>query len=111
MDEAQYLADRVAIISHGEIVSEGSPDTIAGRDTMRARIRFRVAGDTRRPNIGETPLPDGSYEIRVEDPTTPVHELTGWALQHGLRLEALEVSRPSLEDVYLDITGGDEDGS
>jgi ABC-2 type transport system ATP-binding protein len=108
MDEAQYLADRVAIISHGEIVSEGTPDTIAGRDTMRARIRFRVTEGPKLPALGQTELPDGSYEIRADDPTEPVHALTGWALDGGIRLEVLEVSRPSLEDVYLEITDGDE---
>jgi ABC-2 type transport system ATP-binding protein len=109
MDEAQYLADRVAVISHGEIVAEGTPDTLAGRDTMRARIRFRVAGDgATAPALGQVRLDDGSFEIRAEDPTRPVHELTGWALAEGIQLEVLEVTRPSLEDVYLDITGGEE---
>jgi ABC-2 type transport system ATP-binding protein len=109
MDEAQYLANRVAVISHGEIVAEGSPDTLAGRDTMRARIRFRVSGDgATPPDLGQIRLDDGSFEIRAEDPTGPVHELTGWALAGGVLLEVLEVSRPSLEDVYLDITGGEE---
>lgn len=109
MDEAQYLANRVAVISHGEIVAEGPPDTLAGRDTMRARIRFRVAGDgATPPNLGQVRLDDGSFEIRAEDPTKPVHELTGWALAGGIDLEVLEVTRPSLEDVYLDITGGEE---
>ena len=110
MDEAQYLADRVAIISHGEIVSEGTPDTIAGRDQMRARIRFRVAGDGAAPDLGQARLDDGSFEIRADDPTQPVHDLTRWALENDVRLEVLEVTRPSLEDVYLDITGGDEGG-
>ncbi len=109
MDEAQYLANRVAVISHGEIVAEGPPDTLAGRDTMRARIRFRVASDgATPPDLGQARLDDGSFEIRAEDPTAPVHELTGWALAEGIQLEVLEVSRPSLEDVYLDITGGEE---
>ncbi len=108
MDEAQYLADRVAIIAHGELVSEGTPDTIAGRDTMRARIRFRVADGAQPPDLGQAELPDGSFEIRAEDPTRPVHQLTGWALDGGVRFEVLEVSRPSLEDVYLEITGGEE---
>jgi ABC-2 type transport system ATP-binding protein len=109
MDEAQYLANRVAVIAKGEIVAEGTPDTIAGRDTMLARIRFRVAGNGATvPDLGQAALEDGSFEIRAEDPTKPVHDLTAWALDGGGRLEVLEVSRPSLEDVYLDITGGEE---
>ena len=109
MDEAQYLANRVAVIAKGEIVAEGTPDTIAGRDTMLARIRFRVAEKgANPPDLGQTALDDGSFEIRAEDPTKPVHDLTGWALDGGARLDVLEISRPSLEDVYLDITGGEE---
>jgi len=105
MDEAQVLADRVAIISHGEIVVEGPPDTLAGRDQMLARIRFRVSDGLRPPELGQTPLPDGSFEIRADDPVKPVHELTTWALTAGARLDGFEVTRPSLEDVYLEITG------
>ena len=48
------------------------------------------------------PVPD-------TDPASPLHELTGWALEHGLQFETLEVSRPSLEDVYLEITRGQGD--
>ncbi len=104
MDEAQYLADRVAIISHGEIVSEGTPATIAGRDQMLARIRFRVSDGAMAPDLGQTRLDDGSFEIRADDPTKLVHDLTGWALECGVPLDGLEVTQPSLEDVYLEIT-------
>jgi ABC-2 type transport system ATP-binding protein len=109
MDEAQVLADRVAIISKGEIVVEGPPDTLAGRDAMQARIRYRLpAGAPEPPALGQTPQADGSFEIRADDPTATLHELTGWALQAGVRFETLDVTRPSLEDVYLEITGTDE---
>ncbi|MEO8292668.1 MAG: ABC transporter ATP-binding protein [Actinomycetota bacterium] len=109
MDEAQVLADRVAIIARGEIVVEGPPDTLAGRDAMRARIRFRLAAPTENPpDLGQEPRGDGTFEIRAEDPTRALHELTGWALETGARFETLDVTRPSLEDVYLEITGGEE---
>jgi ABC-2 type transport system ATP-binding protein len=111
MDEAQHLADRVAIIARGEIVVEGPPDTLAGRDAMQARIRYRLpAGVQGVPDLGQEPRGDGSFEVRADDPTRALYELTGWALEHGVRFETLDVTRPSLEDVYLEITGG-EDGT
>jgi len=110
MDEAQYLAGRVAILAKGEIVAEGPPDTLAGRDAMQARIRFRLPeGAPEPPAFGQVPQPDGSREIRADDPTRSLHDLTGWALDAGLRFEALDVTRPSLEDVYLEITGGERE--
>jgi len=109
MDEAQYLAQRVAVIKRGEIVAEGPPDSLGGRAAMKTRIRFRLpAGATDTPGLGETPLPDGSFEIAIDDATRTTHELTGWALEHGFSFESLEVTRPSLEDVYLALTGGEE---
>ena len=109
MDEAQVLATRVAIIAKGMIVAEGPPDTLAGRDAMHARIRVRVPpGSPELPSLGQTVQADGVMEIRAEDPTRALHELTGWAIDAGVRFETLDVTRPSLEDVYLEITGGEE---
>ncbi len=109
MDEAQYLAQRVAVIKGGEIVAEGPPDSLGGRAVMKTRIGFRLpTGTTDRPGLGESPLPDGSFEISADDATRTTHELTGWALGRGLSFESLEVARPSLEDVYLELTGGEE---
>ena len=110
MDEAQNLADEVAIINRGEIVAQGSPATLGGRDTAATRLRFRLP-----ENAGELPqrlraaagIGGGMVELATEDPTGALHDLTGWALQRGIRLDDLEVSRPSLEDVYLEITGGE----
>jgi ABC-2 type transport system ATP-binding protein len=108
MDEAQFLADRLAILAHGEIVAEGTPETIAGRDHMKAKVVFRIAGDgVDLPSLGQERGEGGSWTIRADDPTRPLHELTGWALERGVTFEALEVTRPSLEDVYLEITGGE----
>ncbi|MEX0989725.1 MAG: ABC transporter ATP-binding protein [Actinomycetota bacterium] len=111
MDEAQYLADRVAIIARGSIVAEGTPDTLGGRDTAKTHIRFRLPAGIAAaglPQIGQRTAPDGAFLAEVEDPVGPLHQLTGWASEHRVRFEVLEVSRPSLEDVYLAITGGDE---
>ena len=89
MDEAQYLADRVAVIRTGEIVAEGPPDTLAGRDACRrgSGSASRPARRTRRLSDG-TVLADGSFEIRADDPTNVVHELTAWALEHGVSFDA-----------------------
>ena len=109
MDEAQYLADRVAVVKAGEIVAEGAPSTIAGRETAATRVRFRVPDGVEVPAIAGAQVvatADGLAELRTEDPTRVLHDLTGWALQDGRALEGIEVSRPSLEDVYLELTGG-----
>jgi ABC-2 type transport system ATP-binding protein len=109
MDEAQYLADRVAVITKGSIVAEGPPDSLAGRDQMRTRVRFRApAGAPAPPDWGQEALPDGSLLIRTHDVTGSTHEVTGWAVDHGFGLELLEVTQPSLEDVYLELTGAEE---
>ena len=109
MDEAQYLADRVTVIAGGQIVAEGAPDTIAGRDRMRTRVRYRApAGSPAFPSWDHEPLPDGSFLQRTDDPTAAAHAVTAWALEQGVRFDVFEVSQPSLEDVYLDLTGGEE---
>ena len=109
MDEAQYLASRVAVIARGEIVAEGPPSTLAGRDTMQTVIRFRLSdGMEGAPPLGQVATGDGTFEVRVDDPTKALHELTGWALEHGTRFDRLEVTQPTLEDVYLELTGGEQ---
>jgi ABC-2 type transport system ATP-binding protein len=109
MDEAQYLADRVVVIAEGRIVAEGPPSSLGGRDQMRTRIRFRLPGGAPVPDGDVVSLPDGSREIDVDAAATTktVHDLTGWALDHGVILEALEVTQPTLEDVYLKLTGSE----
>jgi ABC-2 type transport system ATP-binding protein len=109
MDEAQYLADRVAVIARGVIVAEGTPDAIAGRDRMRTTIRFRVpAGAPEVPDWGQVQAGDGAWVIAADDATRTVHRLTSWAVERDLSFDVLEVSQPSLEDVYLELTGGEE---
>jgi ABC-2 type transport system ATP-binding protein len=109
MDEAQYLAQRVAVIKAGAIVAQGPPDRLGGRSAMKTRIRFRLPpGAPGTPGLGEAQLSDGLLEIQTDDPTRATHELTGWALERGFSFEALEVAQPSLEDVYLELTGGEE---
>jgi ABC-2 type transport system ATP-binding protein len=106
MDEAQALADRVALISGGQIVAEGTPSAIGGRDTALTRIRFALPASAA---VADLPLAasadgDGLVTVQTSEPTATLHELTGWALGHGMVLDRLTVERPSLEDVYLRLT-------
>jgi ABC-2 type transport system ATP-binding protein len=108
MDEAQFLASRVAVIARGEIVAEGPPSTLGGRDTMQTVIRFRLSDHLESvPPLGQIATGDGTFEVHVDDTTKALHELTTWALDHDTRLERLEVTQPTLEDVYLELTGGE----
>ena len=93
LDEAQLLADRVAVIREGRIVSLGTPGELIG-ETARAEIRFRRNGEP--------------VAIETDEPTRVLHELTGEALAAGTVLEQLEVRRPTLEDVYLELVGDSE---
>jgi ABC-2 type transport system ATP-binding protein len=107
MDEAQHLAARVAVIAAGRIVAEGTPATLAGRDTARARLRLRLPdGATLPAGMQAEPTTDGRVELAPENLTTTLHRLTGWAIEHGFELDDLQILRPSLEDVYLQLTEG-----
>jgi ABC-2 type transport system ATP-binding protein len=93
LDEAQAIADRVAIIKNGRIAIEGAPSELGSNaGAARYRIAYRNG--------------KGNVEQETEDPTTLLHELTGAALARGERLEGLTVTRPTLEDVYLELTAG-----
>jgi ABC-2 type transport system ATP-binding protein len=106
MDEAQELADRVAVISGGMIVEEGIPATLGGRDRARARIRFLLPDGY---SAADLPVPatageDGRLVVEADDPTELLYRLTGWAVEHHTALPSLTVDRPSLEDIYLGLT-------
>jgi ABC-2 type transport system ATP-binding protein len=89
LDEAEQLADRVAVLRDGVIVREGSPAELTG-GVVETEIRYTRGGE-------ET-------VERTTDPTTRLHELTAGALARGELLDGLEVRRPTLEDVYLELT-------
>ena len=106
MDEAQHLADRIAIIDRGRIVAEGTPDTLGGRREGMVTIRFDAPAGF---GTGEIPVPglearDGTFQLDTDSPTRVLYELTGWAVQRRIELGHLEMRRPSLEDVYLELT-------
>jgi len=110
MDEAEALADRVAIIARGRIVAAGAPDQIGGRDVGTATIRFRLPAGTSGESlpVAHEEGDDGSVVVRSDDELRTLHALTGWALRGGIDLPGLTVSRTTLEDVYLRLTGDDE---
>jgi ABC-2 type transport system ATP-binding protein len=107
MDEVQFLADRVAVIVRGHIVAEGPPSALGLDHAVRTRIRYRPPSGVEVPDRlrGEA-APDGFVVIEDDEPVRRLHELTGWALEAGVDLADLEVSRPSLEEVYLQLTDG-----
>ena len=94
MDEAQRLADRVAIIAAGEIVARGAPEDLGDRATQPTLITYRG--------------PEGEVSLSTTTPVETLSKLTAEALAEGVALEGLEVRRPSLEDVYLELTAPPE---
>lgn len=113
MEEAQFLADRVAILSGGEIVAVNTPADLGNRDQLPTSISFSVpqaadlspiAGIGKSQTRGEGK--SGSVRLTVEsnDPVADLNRITNWALEQRLELERLEVSRPTLEDIYLELT-------
>jgi len=105
MDEAQALADRVAVIRAGEIVAEGTPETIGGRADAATQISFTLPEGSPLPGLGERSLGNGRYELSADDPTVLLHRLTGWAIEARVDLQGFTVQRPSLEDIYLELAG------
>lgn len=111
MDEAEHLADRVVVIAGGRIVAEGPPQTLAGRDVAPAEIRFSLP-----PGVALDDLPgavraavatgtsDGRILVTTPSPTSVLAPLTAWADARGWDLPDLEVRRPTLEDIYLELT-------
>jgi len=106
MDEVQFLADRVVVIATGKIVAQGTPDTLAGRQHASTVVRFRMPASVTLPEAirGSARLEGNGVELETNDPTRTLYELTSWAVQTGISLEGLQATRPSLEDVYLEIT-------
>ena len=92
LDEAEQLADRVAVLREGRIVAVGTPAELTGA-APATEIRYRRDGE--------------QVTLRTEEPTRVLHELTGRALAEGVELDGLTVRRPTLEEVYLSLTEGE----
>ncbi len=114
LDEAEALADRVAVLAKGRIVAEGTPAQLRAR-AGSALISFVLpdhldtAADLLSPLKGEIVGRQRSVQITTDEPTADLAHLTGWAQQRGLELEGLTVTKPSLEDVYLALVADDAD--
>jgi ABC-2 type transport system ATP-binding protein len=93
LDEAEQLSDRVAVLREGQIVALGKPSELAGA-RVATEVRYRLDGQ--------------EVVVETHEPTKLLHELTGRALADGKELESLEVRRPTLEEIYLSLTGSDE---
>jgi ABC-2 type transport system ATP-binding protein len=91
MEEAQYLADRVAILRDGKVAALGRPGELGSRETV---IRYR------RPGTEEI------ITLRTTNPQRTLYELTSWAEREHVDLDGLEATRPTLENVFLELTGG-----
>jgi ABC-2 type transport system ATP-binding protein len=111
MDEAEYLADRIAVLSAGCIVARGSARTLGGRDHMATAISFTLPAGLAVRDLpdGVRPLAEpgqaGSTVLRSESPMVHLQMLGNWALGRGFDLPDLDVHRPTLEEVYLSLTG------
>ena len=113
MDEAEHLADRVAIIVDGRIVAVGAPAELVRKDRATT-IRFRVAAGASQPPAelcAELTDQAGGYAITTDTPTQTLHQLTGWAVDQGIELGELAVSQPTLEDLFVELADrGGQDG-
>jgi ABC-2 type transport system ATP-binding protein len=110
MEEAEYLADRITVLSGGHIVAEGTPQTLGGRDHMTTAISFTLPDYVQARDLppGLSPLtkpgPGGSTVVHSESPLVHLQMLGNWALGRGFDLPDLDVHRPTLEEVYLSLT-------
>jgi ABC-2 type transport system ATP-binding protein len=105
MDEAQALADRVAIMRDGRIVAMGAPDELGGRSELPATVRFLAPGCEPPVLAGAQVRRDGAHlTVTASDAAGAAHAVTSWAHERGLVLRDFSVTRPSLEDIYLALT-------
>jgi len=106
MDEVEALADRVAVLSNGEIVASGTPTSIGGRDSGAVTIRFMMPEGVIESDVpaAVTSVDDGLVQVVTDDELRVLHTLTGWALDHDHVLMGLAVVRVTLEDIYLKLT-------
>jgi ABC-2 type transport system ATP-binding protein len=114
MDEAERLADRIAIIAGGEIVAQGTPQTLGDRQRSGVQIAFELPPASTLEDLPQTlarrvqPQPDGRIALHDATVAADLYVLSGWALERGVELERLEVRPPTLEDIYLKLTNTDQ---
>ncbi len=112
MDEAQHLADRVAILRRGELAAVGDLEEIGAGTGAQTMIRFRLPDgvsidDIRSIVDAPVELVGGVAALKVDSPQRPLYKLTGWAEERGIALDGLEAVHPSLEDIFLELTSAE----
>jgi ABC-2 type transport system ATP-binding protein len=113
MDEAQHLADRVAILRAGSIVAHGPTEELGASLGRRTEVRFRLPAaitieEIRAAVEADVSLSGSEAGFESEHPQRQLHRLLSLAEQRGIELEALEVRQPSLEDIFLELTSPEE---
>ncbi|MGI9608303.1 MAG: ABC transporter ATP-binding protein [Acidimicrobiales bacterium] len=110
MDEAEHLADRIVVIGAGEIVATGTAEDLAEQVEASTRISWKAGADgaSPPPDLDITVDPTGRSIIDTDDVVGDLNLLTGWAMRAGVELRELNVTRPTLEDVYLELTSDPE---
>jgi len=112
MEEAEHLADRICVLAAGRIVGEGTPQTLGGRDSARSEISFAWPAGVGRADLPPTVLSaltdehHGRAELQSHAPMEVLGALAAWAHEHGYELGDIEVHRPTLEEIYLQLTDG-----
>lgn len=113
LDEAQHLADRVVVIDHGKVIASGTPEALAAESGAATVVSFRLpagVAESDLPTVGDDVGVAGAIvEVRTRAATADVNALTAWAIGRGIELEGLTLARPSLEDVYLDLIGANDE--
>ncbi|HEX3705460.1 MAG TPA: ABC transporter ATP-binding protein [Mycobacteriales bacterium] len=109
MDEAQALADNIVVIGAGQVVAEGTPDSLGGRDTAALHVRFRLPDgvDPAALPVEVTVDHHGFCELTTSEDIKVLNTLTSWSLKQNVALEGLVATRPSLEDIYLSLVSRD----
>lgn len=114
MDEAEHLADRIVVIADGEIAARGTAAELADQVGARPAITWRPEPGRAMPpdRLGASPNRDGAMQITTDEVVPVLNALTSWSIEQGIELPDLSVVRPTLEDVYLELTGpGNEPGA
>lgn len=117
LDEAEHLADRVGVLAKGTLIAEGTPEALINQVsgtivsfTLPELVEPSLAAATFGPVLGvEVRVSGRLVEANLDHPTAAVHRLTGWAVESGVELDSLSVSRASLEDVYLSLSESSSD--
>jgi ABC-2 type transport system ATP-binding protein len=109
MDEAQHLANRVAVMNAGQIIALGRPEELGGRDLRPAEVRFTLPSEWSLGDLPDVPCETRNLEgdrvmVMTKEPVVAAQRITTWALEHEVDLGNFSVNQPTLEDIYLELT-------